>query len=198
MTLSEIRGLIDRLDLEIRTLLMKRMDYSAMAAKAKLAAGETTVYRQDREDAVLKRLGRDVPEDRLPEYLSVARKIMEASRMYQYGLIYDRLDDPFGPLARDLSVPADCRLVTITLTRPDRPNSMSAILSMIGDYGFDMEQMERTGSNVQTGTVTFRLRIRGNLNETRMKKLLFQLSRESDDFRILECSANGQEKQASQ
>ena len=66
MTLPEIRILINQLDPEIRSLLMKRMDYSAMAAEAKLAAGETTVYRADREEAVLKRLGRDVPEDRLP------------------------------------------------------------------------------------------------------------------------------------
>ena len=188
MTLPEIRILINQLDTEIRSLLMKRMDYSAMAAEAKLAAGETTVYRADREEAVLKRLGRDVPEDRLPEYLSVVRKIMEASRMYQYGLIYDRLEDPFGPLSREITVPADCRLVTITLTRQDRPNSMSSILSMIGDYGFDMEEMERTGGNAEAGTVTFRLQIRGNLNEIRMKKLMFQLFRESDGFRILECS----------
>ena len=78
MTLPEIRILIDKLDPEIRSLLMKRMDYSAMAAEAKLAAGETDIYRADREKAILERLGRDVPEDRLPEYLSVAKKIMEA------------------------------------------------------------------------------------------------------------------------
>ena len=188
MTLPEIRILIDKLDPEIRSLLMKRMDYSAMAAEAKLAAGETDIYRADREKAILERLGRDVPEDRLPEYMSVAKKIMEASRMYQYGLIYDHLEDPLEPLLREITVPADCRLVTITLTRQDRPNSMSSILSMIGDYGFDMEEMERTGGNAEAGTVTFRLQIRGNLNEIRMKKLMFQLFRESDGFRILECS----------
>ncbi len=187
MTLSEIRILIDEIDPQICDMLMKRMDYSAMVADAKLAAGETTIYRADREEALLKRLGERVPEDRLPEYLSVVKKIMEASRMYQYGLIYDRLEDPFGPLIDGLCIPDDCRLVTITLTRPDRPNAMSAILSMIGDYGFDMEQMERTGSDAEAGTVTFRLQIRGDLNETRMKKLMFQLSKESEAFRILEC-----------
>ena len=198
MTLPEIRILINQLDPEIRSLLMKRMDYSALVTEAKLASGDTTVYRPDREEAVLESLSREVPKDRLPEYLSVVRKIMEASRMYQYGLIYDRLEDPFGPLSREITVPADCRLVTITLTRPDRPNSMSAILSMIGDYGFDMEQMERTGSNEEAGTVTFRLQIRGDLNETRMKKLIFRLSGECEDFRIQGCAGCSPEEKTAE
>lgn len=188
MTLPEIRILIDKLDPEIRSLLMKRMDYSAMVAEAKLESGETTVCRPDREVELLERLGREVPEDRLPEYLSVVRKIMEASRMYQYALIYDRLQDPLAPLLRGIYIPADCRMVTVVLSRPDRPNSMSSILSMIGDYGFDMEQLELTGKNPQSGMVSFRLQIRGNLRETRMKKLLFQLSKECADFRVLDCA----------
>lgn len=195
MTLYEIRILIDQLDPEIRSLLMKRMDYSAMAAVVKLAAGDTTVYRPDREEAVLEQLGREVPEDRLPEYISVVRKIMEASRMYQYGLIYDRLKDPLGPLLKGINIPADCSIVTIEFSRPDRPNSMSSILGMIGDYGFDMEEMVRTGRNAEAATVTFRLQIRGNLHETRMKKLMFQLSRECGDFRVLDCSGSSSEKE---
>lgn len=188
MTLPEIRKLIDEIDPQICDMLMKRMDYSAMVADAKLAAGETTIYRADREEALLKRLGERVPQERLPEYLSVVKKIMEASRMYQYGLIYDRLEDPFRPLSEGLSVPDDCCFVTVIMTRPDKPNSMSAILSMIGDYGFDMEQMDRTGTDTDAGTVTFRLQIRGDLHEIRMKKLMFQLSKESSDFRILYCT----------
>ena len=198
MTLPEIRILIDKLDPEIRSLLMKRMDYSAMAADAKLAAGETTVYRPDREEALLERLGRDVPEDRLPEYLSVARKILEASRMYQYGLIYDRLKDPLGPLLKGINIPADCFIVTIEFSRPDRPNSISSILGMIGDYGFDMDQLVRTNGISQADMVSFRLQIRGDLHETRMKKLMFQLSGECEDFRILSCAGCSPEKETAE
>lgn len=198
MTLAEIRTLIDQVDPEIRRLLMKRMDYSAMVAETKLAEGDMTVYRPDREEAVLERLGREVPQDRLPEYLSVVRKIMGASRMYQYDLLYDRLEDPLGPLLGEFSVPADCRLVTIMLSRPDRPGSMGYLLSMIGDWGFDLEQLEKTGGDPQAGTVTFHLQIRGDLNETRMKKLIFQLSEECGDFRILSCAGRSPERETAE
>ena len=198
MTLPEIRILIDQVDPEIRRLLMKRMDYSALVAEAKLASGDTAVYRPDREEAVLEGLGREVPEDRLPEYLSVVRKIMEASRMYQYGLIYDRLEDPLGPLLKGINIPEDCRLVTVMLSRPDRPGSIAAVLSMIADYGFDMEEMVRTGGNAPAAAVSFRLQIRGDLRETRMKKLLFQLSGECEDFRILDCTGCRPEEMTAQ
>ena len=70
------------------------------------------------------------------------------------------------------------------LTRPNRPNAMSEILSMIGDYGYNMELMELIADNREEGTVTFALTVLGNLNETNMKKLMFQLSMECMNFRI--------------
>lgn len=187
MTLSEVRVLIDQIDPQIKELLMQRLDCSARVVEAKLAAGETTIFRADREEEILKRLGEGVSEDRLPSYLTVVRKIMEASRMYQYGLMYDRMEDPFGSLAGNLSVPEACKAVRIRLTRPDRPNSMSQILSMIGDYGYNMSRMDLTEENPEAGTVTFELLVSGDLNTPGMKKLMFQLSRESENFRILEC-----------
>lgn len=65
-------------------------------------------------------------------------------------------------------------------------NSMSSILSMIGDYGINMEEMRLLEINEETSTVTFELTIRGNLLEVPMRKLMFQLSKECSTFRILE------------
>ena len=112
---------------------------------------------------------------------------MEASRMYQYGLMYDMLDDAFAPLAENLSIEENSSHVHERLSRTNRPNAMSSILSMIGDYGFNMERMELVGEDQEANTVTFELWILGDLNETHMKKLIFQLSKESDGFVILEC-----------
>ena len=187
MTLSEVRERIDQIDPQIRELLMQRMDCSVQVVEAKLAAGETTIFRADREADILKRLGETVPEDRRAEYLSVVRKVMEASRMYQYGLMYDRLEDPFASLSRGLVIPEKVSRVRVRLTRDDRPNAMSAILSMIGDYGYDMERMELVSEKKETKKVTFELQMIGDLNETHMKKLMFQLSKESEDFQILRC-----------
>ena len=184
--LSEIRARIDAIDPQIRELLMRRLDCSKDVAKAKTEAGETTIYRADREEAILKRLGTGVPADRLPGYLAVVRKIMEASRMYQYGLMYEALGDPFAPLAGGLDVKPGLSWVKVRLIRPDTPGSMASILGMIGDYGFNMERMEQL-SDHEPETAAFELTIQGDLSDLRMKRLMFQLSKECGDFKILAC-----------
>ena len=184
MTLEEIRCQIDSIDAEIRKLIMKRLDCSRNVAMAKQASGNLVIYRADREAEILKRLGQGVPEDRKAEYLSVVKKIMETSRMYQYGLLYDWNEGLFSERFGEIDIPAETSHIRFTLTRPNQPNSMAQILSMIGDYGCNTELMELVGEDKENGTVTFTLTIMGNLNEDHMKKLMYQLSMESLDFAI--------------
>lgn len=238
MELAEIRTKIDETDREIRELLLKRMGYSHQVAEAKIESGDTTIYRADREASILENLGDSVEEEVRSEYLSVVRKIMETSRMYQYGLIFDWTPGAFesiqghelvsgakelqdsalrSPEAQTGSVsPLDgtterkglsSNYVTVRLTREDKPNAMSAILSMIGDYGYNMDRMvpvsdmtnaheegkaedpdTRTATKVgasEAHTVTFDLTILGDLTETNMQKLMFQLNGECLEFEIL-------------
>lgn len=185
MTLQEVRAKIDAIDPKIRELLMERLDCSLEVAKTKQAAGETNIYRADREQAILERLGSGVPEDRKPEYLAVVRKIMETSRMYQYGMLFDWNPQLFAELARDIEIKPGGHRVTVRLTRPDRPNAMSSILNMVGDYGYNMQYMELLSFNRPEGTVTFDLTILGDLSHVSMQKLMFQLSKESENFKIL-------------
>ncbi len=186
MTLQECRNRIDAIDPKIRELLMERLDCAYHVAEAKAALGSSDIYRADREEEILHRLGEGIPEDRRAGYLAVVRKIMETSRMYQYGLLYDWKEDAFGPLSEGIEIRPGGTRVRLTLTRPDRPNAMSSILSMVGDYGYNMEKMELIGYTEDHTAVTFELTILGDLSETHMKKLMFQLSRESRNFRILE------------
>ena len=203
LTLEEVRELIDAIDTEIRELIMKRLDCSEMVAAAKIASGDLTIYRADRENAILDRLGEGIPEERRAGYLAVVRKIMETSRMYQYGIFFEQCRDLVEPLLRDPKIVSDDPTaegaqVRLKLSRPDRPNAMSSILSMIGDYGYNMERMELTGydhSNVNDDgndndnngipKVHFELTIRGSLAERNMQKLMLQLSMECSDFQIL-------------
>ena len=184
MTLEEIRCQIDSIDAEIRKLIMKRLDCSRNVAMAKQASGNLVIYRADREAEIFKRLGQGVPEDRKAEYLAVVKKIMETSRMYQYGLLYDWNDGLFSERFWNIDIPTEASHIRFTLTRPNQPNSMAQILSMIGDYGCNTELMELVGEDKENGTVTFTLTIMGNLNEDHMKKLMYQLSMESLDFAI--------------
>lgn len=185
-TLTDVRQEIDTIDTEIRELLMRRLDCSRKVAHAKLKSGDITIYRADREKEILKRLGNEVPDDRRDGYLAVVRKIMETSRMYQYGIIYDRLEGVFEKISEGIEIPENADRVKILLTRPNRPNAMSSILAMIGDYGYNMEKMLLIKDDAEKGTVTFELTILGDLNTEHMKKLMFQLSMESGEFRILE------------
>ena len=185
-TLTEVRREIDEIDPEIRELLMRRLDCSRKVAHAKLKSGDITIYRADREKEILKRLGNEVPDDRRDGYLAVVRKIMETSRMYQYGIIYDRLEGVFEKISEGIEIPENADRVKILLTRPNRPNAMSSILAIIGDYGYNMEKMLLIKDDAEKGTVTFELTILGDLNTEHMKKLMFQLSMESGEFRILE------------
>ena len=184
MKLDQVREKIDAIDPQIRSLLMERLDCSKMVAEAKQEAGETNIYRADREQAILKKLSQGVPEDRLPEYLAVG-KIMETSRMYQYGMLFDWNPQLFAKLAENIEIRPGGTRVVVRLTRPDQPNAMSSILNMVGDYGYNMQYMELLHFNKPEKTVTFDLTILGDLSETNMQKLMFQLSKESQDFQIL-------------
>lgn len=191
MKLEEVRAKIDAIDPQLRKLIMERLDCSRQVAEIKFANGETTIYRADREKAILERLGQGVPADRVTEYLAAVKKIMETSRMYQYGLLYDWDPTLFDPLAEGIDITPGGYRVRVRMTLPDQPNAMSSILSMIGDYGFNMQYLEVLSFNFDQKTVTFELTIFGDLSKTPMKKLMFQLSKESQDFRIV---ANDRER----
>ena len=184
MTLEEVRCQIDSIDAEIRELIMKRLDCSRNVAIAKQASGNLVIYRADREAEILERLSQGVPEDRKAEYLAVVKKIMETSRMYQYGLLYDWNDGLFSERFGEIDISTEASHIRFTLTRSNQPNSMAQILSMIGDYGCNTEFMELIGEDREKSTVTFTLTILGNLNEEHIKKLMYQLSMESQDFAI--------------
>ena len=190
MNINEIRKEIDAIDEEIRILLMKRLDCSEQVAQTKMQAAasegkpsEITIFRADREEEILKHLGAEVPEERRAGYLAVVRKIMETSRMYQYGIIFDNIENLFPPLAENINIKPSNTRVRVSLTRENRPNAMSSILSMIGDYGFNMDRMELISQDSEQ--VTFELLIIGNLNDEKMQKLMFQLSKESKNFSII-------------
>ena len=195
MSLDDIRKDIDTLDSSIRDLIMKRLDCSSRVIHSKIEDGNYVIYRADREAAMIARLGEGIPDDRKDGYLALVRKIIETSRMYQYGILYDEMGQLFAPLIAGLSIPNDCSIVRLVLSRPDIPNGISPILSMIGDYGYTLSNiriLERSDSAVEGGSqetdtvIKWELAVRGNLNEEKMRKLMLQLSFESIDFHIIE------------
>ncbi|MDO4502130.1 MAG: chorismate mutase [Coriobacteriia bacterium] len=189
MSLEDARKGIDRIDPQIRALLMERMDCSVQVVRAKQEAGSTTIYRADREAQILERLGQDVPADRRAPYLSVVRKVMETSRMYQYGILYD--DDPavFDLVSGHELCDQPSERVIVRLARPDQPGSLGAVLSMIGDHGFNVERLEQLDPEAGEGAglIAFRLTLRADVSQVPARKLLFQLAKECAEFAVESC-----------
>lgn len=183
--LEDTRKEIDNIDNELKELLMKRLDCSLAAAMAKHEAGSLDVFRADREAEVLERLSADVANDRKPEYLAMVSKIMEASRMYQYDLLYDWNENAFDTVTGHEKANIESMCVIVRFNRKNAPNALGAILTMVGDHGFNMRRVELAENTPET--TAFELEIKGDVREKRLRKLLFQLSRETSDFKIIGC-----------
>lgn len=186
--LEEIRKDIDAIDQQIKELLMKRLDCSEQVIASKIEAQNYVIYRADRENMMLENLAQGIPEKRKAGYLSVVRKVIETSRTYQYGILYEQAPELYENLVRGLTIPEHTDSITVQLTRRDIPNSMSAILSMIGDYGYNMDQMRIVGYSDDRSNVIFELKILGDLAYDNMKKMVLQLSMESKDFSVVGCT----------
>lgn len=185
-SLDEIRVEIDSIDEQIQQILMKRLDCSTEVVQAKIRDKNYVINRPDRESAMLERLGKNIPEERKNGYLAVVRKITETSRMYQYGILFEQVPDLFISLVKGVDLSQTSDTVTVQLKRPNIPNAMSAILSMIGDYGYDMERLQLLGYSEDRSMASFELTIRGDITQTHMQKLLLQLSMETEDFKIID------------
>ena len=85
MTLDEIRVQIDNVDQEIRELFIRRMHLSEQVAREKVRT-EDTIYKPDREKAILENRSKGMEEDLKMEYRALLKRVMEVSRKYQYGL----------------------------------------------------------------------------------------------------------------
>lgn len=181
MTLAEIRKEIDRIDPQIKALFLQRMEAAKHVAEVKYAAGDE-IYKADREAEILARLSEDVAPELKIEYTAFVRKMMEVARKYEYGLIYDWNPEVVQPILAEAKESGN-GYVKMELVRPNQLNGLSVILTMIGDYGFhlkDIKVLEEGQKEVRFGLV-----IHGKLQDEAMKKLLYQLSKESKDFHVL-------------
>ena len=200
MTLDEIRKEIDAIDPALRELLLKRLDCSREVARVKLAAGETNVYRADREAAILARLSEGVPAEKLPSYLSVVRRIMEASRFYQYSLMYERLSAgtarpgeagteayhdrtaSASPCAVERGI-VHAAPLRVSFRLPDRAGALASLLGFIADMGVSLQDLKMLGRSGEQ--VSFMLETKPIANPALCAKLVFVLERETQDFIIM-------------
>ncbi len=103
-TLADIRVDIDSVDRQIRELFIKRMQLSKQVAEVKAQTADT-IYKPDRETAIIEKQSKDMDSDTVMEYKALIKRIMEVSRKYQYGITLQLRDCfPFS-FETELSAP---------------------------------------------------------------------------------------------
>lgn len=186
--LEDIRTEIDAIDAQVRELIMRRMDCSAQVAAAKLAAGSTEVFRPDREASMLDHHGALVPKERRAGYRAALRRVVEASRSYQYGIMYAQLGDAAtcGQLSGAELLEGKGQLVELELGCPGTAASLATLLGMVAEHGVGLAGIEQlsTAGGAGESAVRYRLTLAADAADPALRKLLWQLSKESLDLRI--------------
>lgn len=175
MSLEKIRAEIDRIDSQIRSLFLRRMEAAAQAAEVKAKTGDP-IWKPGREAEILARRLPEVPEEIRAEYEAFLRRTMEVSRAYEYGLIFDRDPEAAERCIGDsgiLGEQEDPSVISLRLRLPEAAGGSAALLSVLPSRGYDIISMEK-----DTAEGTVRLILRGDSRDPAVRKLLFQLSRE--------------------
>lgn len=88
MKLSEVRENIDRVDQEMRTLFVNRMQLADQVARIKAETADV-IYKPDREEAIIQKQIAGMNPSLVREYTAFIKRMMEVSRKYQYGRTLD-------------------------------------------------------------------------------------------------------------
>lgn len=83
-----MRENIDRVDREMRTLFVERMQLADQVARIKAETADV-IYKPDREEAIIQKQIAGMNPSLVREYTAFIKRMMEVSRKYQYGRTLD-------------------------------------------------------------------------------------------------------------
>ena len=183
MNLNEIREEIDRIDNAVKPLFLKRMECAKHVADVKAASGGD-VYVPEREQAVIRQRSLDVRDEVRDEYTAFLRHLMSIGRRYDYW----RLEELQEQVVEEalalsgLSPAAEHDRVEISFCCDCEESDLNLFLNMAklnktGVLGMQLE--------IQGGKQQITMMLDGNVNDENMKRLLCQMGKEAEGFRIL-------------
>lgn len=182
MTLDEIRVRIDAIDTQMKPLFVNRMECAAQVAEAKAKTGGD-VFVLERELAIIEKRASDIDADIYDEYVAFLRHMMSVSRRYQYGILTDMqervLKDALEESGLDGAKPHD--QVEISFTCKKEASDLNLFMNMIRLNKVEIDGMNLTSKDaIQTIVMT----LDGNIHDGNMKRLICQIGKEADGFRI--------------
>lgn len=183
MSLDDIRKEIDRIDNAIKPLFMERMECAKHVAEVKSASGGE-VFVPEREQAVIRRRSSDVGDEVRDEYVEFLRHLMSVCRSYEYGLLEPLqeqvVEEAFAKSG--LSPAAEHDKVEISFCCSYEESTLNVFLNMaklnkVGVLGMRLE--------IQDGKQQVTMMLDGNVKEKGIRRLLCQIEKEAEEFRIL-------------
>lgn len=191
MTLEEIRLGIDKVDAGIKQAFMERMGYAAQIAEVKAKTGDE-VYKPERENVIFDKLTVGVAPDLKREYKALIKRIMELSRKYQYGkMVSQGVADPRVLFPTKKAPSPEHNRIRIRFECNNECGAFAKVLTMIADYGVNVSEIytikrEEPAKHGVKFVYVFVLELDATLFDREIQVLMYQLSKETRAFEILE------------
>lgn len=182
MTLDEIRVEIDRIDQEIKPLVLERMEYSKLVAEAKKDTG-ADVYVAERESQIIEKRTNDMEGERKEEYAAILKYLMSVSRRYQYGIMEEMQENVCKTLLEEAGLDASVRHLGVVLlfVCEKYHSNLHLYIDMIQLNQIPIRELHVEEAGEQ---LLCEVTLEGNLNEQNMRRLICQLGKEATEFEI--------------
>ena len=182
MTLEEVRKEIDRVDTQIKPLFLQRMACADHVAAAKAENG-SDVFVPVREDDIIAKRTADVDAKVKKEYDMFLRHLMSVCRRYQYGILTGMQETVIAQAlqAAGLDENTDHEHITVYFTDSRKNSKLNLYMNMVRLNDILSDAMEVTSRDDEQQVV---LKLHGNIKEPDMRRLLCQLGKEANEFKI--------------
>lgn len=182
MTLNEIRAEIDRIDHQMKTLFLERMECAEHVAQTKAESGGD-VYAPEREAEILEKRTADTEGEIKGIYTSFLTWLMCASRKYQYGFLKSMQENVLEKLLASAGLDGETEheYVRVGFFLREKDNFLNLYVNMISLNGIDIREMNAAEKD---GGRKVSILLAGNLQDPDMCRLLCQLGKEAPCFEI--------------
>lgn len=183
MTLDEIRAEIDSIDIAMKQLFVKRMECARHVAQVKAASGGE-VFVPERERTMIEQRSADIDTGIREEYVTFLRHLMSVCRRYEYGFLEEMQEQILTNALEAAALSADTRhsKAEIEFCLDYEASDLNLFINMakLNQVGICGMHLELKGKK-QKITMT----LDGNVKDDGMKRLLCQIGKEAEGFRIL-------------
>ncbi len=182
MTLEEARREIDAVDTQMKPLFLKRMECARKVAEVKAETGGD-VFVLERELAIIEKRAGDVDPEVYEEYVMFLRHLMSVSRRYQYGKLVGMQDTVVDGAAAAAGVDEDAAHTQVEIAF-DCPAEASDLNLFVNMAKLNKIRIDRMKVETQEGVQKVSMALEGNLRESSLRRLLCQIGKEAENFRI--------------